>query len=135
MNDKCENALLSPALLSPANHDPGTHNVALSTVVIPSRIVRPRCNSEPRLSTSSVMTTSYCLDEQKALKNKLKAAERTHSIMSEKTGGGTRITMQAGMYEAIKAGVTRYYLKSFPMAQHTSKFDQNGSTVQDTYKI
>ena len=69
---------------------------------------RLRSKSESRLPSRGVTATlnaPYCLDKTKALKNQLKAAERPSCLVTEKTGGGIRITLQAGLYEIVKAGI------------------------------
>ena len=58
--------------------------------------------------------------------------------MVEKTGGGTRLLLQAGIYQAFKHAVPKFYSNKnlFPDGlEHQVKEDLGGNCVQDTYKI
>ena len=63
---------------------------------------------------------------------------RATPLLIEQTGGGTNLSLQAGLYEAMKSAVPRFYgnKKLFPLGfEHQAKVDSQGSNIQETYRI
>ena len=57
-----------------------------------------------------ILTSDYQLDRDKAMLKKIIASDRT-DIKYEVTGGGHRISLNAGLYEAVKLALPDFYEK------------------------
>ena len=104
----------------PQNPTPSTPSGVLSKRIrapavrfSPSVTPKARRGRTTRSSSRKVQTPkpapSRTGPKSRAIRSKLKSANRQHHIVMEETGGGTVVTLQAGIFEIFKALLLMFY--------------------------